>query len=248
MAALRPSRKAVFKRFSQLLNNSSKCYQSSICSNGPAFRKVRFIAEMNSSETIRATVELPCSIRLSGSGHRIVRGVTEELAREYLIVVAPSLKVHGWLSQGVIVSIAVELPSKGTVEPRVLECAATVCDVRAFSSRARILAAIHRMSVHRLNPEPRVFGAQPFPATDRPLNNNPVIRQNHRTNLNQTGENAMSFLKNLFVEEDGQDMVEYGLVIALVVLGAVVALTGLSGKITTGFNTMGTAIGAVTNF
>jgi Flp pilus assembly pilin Flp len=33
----------------------------------------------------------------------------------------------------------------------------------------------------------------------------------------------MSFLKNFFVEEDGQDMVEYGLIIALLVLLAAVA-------------------------
>ena len=58
----------------------------------------------------------------------------------------------------------------------------------------------------------------------------------------------MSFLKNLFVEEDGQDMVEYGLVIALVVMGAVVALGTFNGKITGALNTLGTAIAGVTNF
>ena len=204
---------------------------------------------MNSSETIRAKVELACSIRLSGSDNRIVRGVTEELAREYLIVVAPSLTVHSWMSRGAAVSIAVELPSKGIVEPRVLECVATVCDFRAFSSRARILAEVHRMSVHPLNPPvTHRCAAQSFPAAERPLNHNPVIRQNHRTNLNQTGENKMSFLKNLFVEEDGQDMVEYGLVIALVVMGAVVALGTFNGSITGALNKLGTAIGGVTNF
>ncbi len=58
----------------------------------------------------------------------------------------------------------------------------------------------------------------------------------------------MSFLKNLFVEEDGQDMVEYGLVIALVVMGAVVALGTFNGSITGALNKLGTAIGGVTNF
>jgi len=239
-----------------LIFANSQCYQSSTFSSQAIFFKVRLIAEMNSSETIRAQVELACSIRLSGSDNRIVRGVTEELAREYLIVVAPSLTVQGWLSHGAAVSIAVELPSKGTVEPRVLECAATVCDVRASSSRLRILAEVHRMSVNRFHPElrakslpvTRLCAAQPFPAADRPLNNNPVIRQNHRTNLNQTGENNMSFLKNLFVEEDGQDMVEYGLVIALVVMGAVVALGTFNGKITGALGTLGNAIAGVTNF
>jgi pilus assembly protein Flp/PilA len=163
--------------------------------------------------------------------------------------------VQGWLSHGAAVSIAVELPSKGTVEPRVLECAATVCDVRASSSRVRILAEVHRMSVNRFHPEllakslpvTRLCAAQPFPAADRPLNHNTVIRKNHRTNLNQTGENTMSFLKNLFVEEDGQDMVEYGLVIALVVLAAVIGVTAFGTQIGTGFNTLKTAI-TITNF
>lgn len=49
----------------------------------------------------------------------------------------------------------------------------------------------------------------------------------------------MSFLKNLFVEEDGQDMVEYGIVIALVVIAAAAAMTTFSGKITTAFGTLG---------
>jgi Flp pilus assembly pilin Flp len=207
---------------------------------------------MNSSETIRAKVELKCSIRLSGSRNRIVRGVTEELAREYLVVVAPSLAAHGWLIDGAAISIAVELPSTGIVEPRILECAAIVCDVRAFSSRVRILAEVHRMSVNRFHPVlrakslpvTRMCAAHPFPAADRPLNHNPVIRQNHVTNLNQTGENKMSFLKNLFVEEDGQDMVEYGLVIALVVIAAAAALSIFKNQITTGLGTLGNAVAA----
>jgi len=211
---------------------------------------------MNSSETIRAQVELACSIRLSGPDNRVVRGVTEELAREYLIVVAPSLTTQGWLRHGTAVSIGVRLPSKGTVEPRVLECAATVCDVRPFRSRVRILAEVHRMSVNRFHPELRagslpvipMWGVQAVPATERSLNRNPVIRQNHRTNLNQTGENTMSFLKNLFVEEDGQDMVEYGLVIALVVIAAVAAVTTFQGKLSAGFTALGNTLGGEANF
>ena len=41
----------------------------------------------------------------------------------------------------------------------------------------------------------------------------------------------MSFLKNFFVEEEGQDMVEYGLVIALVVVGGITAYGLLSTQI-----------------
>jgi Flp pilus assembly pilin Flp len=58
----------------------------------------------------------------------------------------------------------------------------------------------------------------------------------------------MSFIGRIFKEEDGQDMVEYGLVIALVVMGAVVALGNFDRKITNGFGTLGNAIAGVTNF
>lgn len=49
----------------------------------------------------------------------------------------------------------------------------------------------------------------------------------------------MTFLKNFFKEEDGQDMVEYGLVIALVVLGAVVAFTHFGSQVADGITTQG---------
>jgi Flp pilus assembly pilin Flp len=52
----------------------------------------------------------------------------------------------------------------------------------------------------------------------------------------------MSFLKNFFVEEDGQDMVEYGLVIALLVAAAAGVLGTYFGSVTAGFTAMGTNI------
>lgn len=52
----------------------------------------------------------------------------------------------------------------------------------------------------------------------------------------------MSFLKKFFAEENGQDMVEYGLVIALVVIGSAALLTAFSGSISTGFKTLGTSV------
>ncbi len=54
----------------------------------------------------------------------------------------------------------------------------------------------------------------------------------------------MSFLKNFFVEEDGQDMVEYGLVLALVVIGAAAGYTAFKTQITGALTTLGTAIAA----
>ena len=40
-------------------------------------------------------------------------------------------------------------------------------------------------------------------------------------------------------DESGQDLIEYALVAALIALGAIAAMTGLSGKIGTAFNTVG---------
>jgi pilus assembly protein Flp/PilA len=53
----------------------------------------------------------------------------------------------------------------------------------------------------------------------------------------------MKNLKNIFAalmnDESGQDLIEYALVAGLIGLGAVVAMTTLSGKIGTAFNTVG---------
>jgi len=47
-----------------------------------------------------------------------------------------------------------------------------------------------------------------------------------------------SFMK----EESGQDLIEYALVAGLIGLGAVVAMTGLSGKISNSFNSVGSSL------
>jgi Flp pilus assembly pilin Flp len=52
----------------------------------------------------------------------------------------------------------------------------------------------------------------------------------------------MSLLKRFFTEEDGQDMVEYGLVISLVVIGGVAGYTAFSNQIGAALNTLGGAI------
>ena len=54
----------------------------------------------------------------------------------------------------------------------------------------------------------------------------------------------MTFLKKFFVEEDGQDMVEYGLVLALVVAVGLAGLTVLGPQVTKAFTTATTAIAA----
>jgi len=50
-------------------------------------------------------------------------------------------------------------------------------------------------------------------------------------------------LKSMFVafakDESGQDLIEYALVAGLIALGAITAMTGLSGKIGNAFNSVG---------
>jgi Flp pilus assembly pilin Flp len=57
---------------------------------------------------------------------------------------------------------------------------------------------------------------------------------------------SMSFVKNFFIEEDGQDMVEYGLILALVVAAGVTAYqtlgSAVSGGITTAASKIATAL------
>jgi Flp pilus assembly pilin Flp len=54
----------------------------------------------------------------------------------------------------------------------------------------------------------------------------------------------MSFLKNFFVEEDGQDMVEYGLVLAAVVAAGTIIFTAFGTNVKAGWVTIETAVTA----
>ena len=56
-------------------------------------------------------------------------------------------------------------------------------------------------------------------------------------------KNMKQLLKNLIVEESGQDLIEYALVAALVGLGAVAAMRGLGTQIGNTFNAVGTGLG-----
>ena len=55
-------------------------------------------------------------------------------------------------------------------------------------------------------------------------------------------KNMKQLLKNLITEESGQDLIEYALVAALVGLGAVAAMKGLSNSIGNTFNGIGTQL------
>ena len=162
------------------------------------------------------------------------------------MVIAFSPVQEDRLRKSAHISVAIELPHSGEFRPRLLECAATVSGVRLIDTGLRIRAAVNRMSIKvrdtdRTAPEESdeaVYGVQSIPAIARSRNVHRVVHPNRLTTKTQ-GEYSMSFLKNLFIEEDGQDMVEYGIVIALVVIAAAAAMTTFSGKITTAFGTLG---------
>jgi pilus assembly protein Flp/PilA len=61
--------------------------------------------------------------------------------------------------------------------------------------------------------------------------------------MRDTGEQQMKNIKDVLValmkDESGQDLIEYALVAGLIGLGAVLAMTGLAGKIGNAFNSVG---------
>ena len=52
----------------------------------------------------------------------------------------------------------------------------------------------------------------------------------------------MQFLRNIVADDSGQDLIEYALVAALVGLGAVAAMKGLSNSVKNSFNGVGTSL------
>ncbi|ADW67533.1 Flp family type IVb pilin [Granulicella tundricola] len=55
-------------------------------------------------------------------------------------------------------------------------------------------------------------------------------------------KNVKNVIAALLNDESGQDLIEYALVAGLIGLGAVVAMTGLSGKIQSSFNSVGSSL------
>ena len=55
-------------------------------------------------------------------------------------------------------------------------------------------------------------------------------------------EDGFKSMTRLLLEEDGQDLIEYALVAALVGLGAVASMRGLATKISSAFTTVGTSL------
>jgi pilus assembly protein Flp/PilA len=51
-------------------------------------------------------------------------------------------------------------------------------------------------------------------------------------------------MRNLMSQEEGQDLVEYALVVALIAFGSTLAMKGLSSEIKTAFNTISNNLGS----
>ena len=58
---------------------------------------------------------------------------------------------------------------------------------------------------------------------------------------------AVQTLRDALKDENGQDMVEYAIVMGLIAMGATVAMKGLAPTIGTGFTSIGTKLTAYTS-
>jgi pilus assembly protein Flp/PilA len=210
---------------------------------------------MNLSQTIKARIELPCSIRFQGAGLRFARGVTEELSRDSLVIIAFSAIHDARLRNPEHIAVAIELPHSRQVRPRLLECAAIVSGLCMVDAGLRISATVNRMSIKVRESDSTAsgqygaadYGLQIIPAIEGSRNIHRAVHQNHLTHKSQ-GENSMSFFKNLFKEEEGQDMVEYGLVVALVVVACIAIVTTFGTDVIAGFTAIEGKITAAANF
>ena len=68
---------------------------------------------MNLSQTIKARIELPCSIRFQEKGLGSTRGITEEISRESLVVIAYPSAIGEWLNKFAHIAVGIDLPHSG---------------------------------------------------------------------------------------------------------------------------------------
>lgn len=93
-----------------------------------------------------------------------MRGVTEELSRESLVVMASSRVPSHGLSKGTHIAVAVELPHSREFPPRLLECTAIVSGIHPVGDGLRIAANVTRMSIKDQDSDQVVTAAyEPLP-------------------------------------------------------------------------------------
>ena len=195
---------------------------------------------MSVLETIRARVALPCTIRPSGAEHLLVKAQTEELTRDSVTVLVRSRATLAWLAPSADVIIAIELPFHGHFTPRVLECGASLTRILTGKERFEVHARVDRMHIaerkNELSKEPAIDLTTPGKDACRDR----AIAKQLTIPSNSQGDKTMSFLKNFIREEEGQGMVEYGLILGLVVFAAVAAWQGFSTALNNGIGTQKT--------
>ena len=195
---------------------------------------------MSVLEAIRAQMALPCTIRQSGAGRLQVTGRTEELARESASLIVYSKAALAWLSPYADIVIAVELPFSGHFTPRVLECAATITRLVTGKQTLQVRARVNRMIFADKKCEPSLERPIDLFKSGTAAGRGRAIAKHSTIQSNSEGEQTMSFLKSFIREEEGQGMVEYGLILGLVVFAAVAAWQGFSTALNNGIGTQKT--------
>ncbi len=99
------------------------------------------------NEPITARVALPCTLRSPVSLGAMLPGMTEELARDVLLVrVEPNATALS-LRPGLAIVVDVELPVSHGRSPRLLECAVTVRHVEIMGNCVRTALEVNSMTV-----------------------------------------------------------------------------------------------------
>jgi pilus assembly protein Flp/PilA len=160
-----------------------------------------------------------------------VQCVTEELARDCAVVLAVASRIPEWLRPGREVNLSIELPSFAGNTPRLLEYGSVIARSESLRQGLRIWLDIHRRTF--------LISAGERSSSQSP----PACRDCKVTNTStqfRTIERGkeMLLLKNLVNEESGQDMVEYGLVVALIALIVLAAVATFGTNLTAGFTSM----------
>ena len=157
--------------------------------------------------------------------------MTEELARDFAVLLAGAGCAPQWLHDGREVKLSIELPSFEGRAPRVLECGSVITRLESMAQGFRIRLNIYRRTF--LSPGGEKCGS-PSPAACR---DREVTKTSTQLLTIERGK-QMRFLKNLVNEESGQDMVEYGLVVALIALAVIAGVTAFGTNLQTGFTSM----------
>src|SRR6266566_3347555 len=100
-------------------------------------------------------------------------------------------------------------------------------------SNTKVNKALTSIDESWLSGNPRAHNESPRPVPDR-------------ENLYGEKIEMMNLLKRLWKEEEGQDLIEYALLVALVALAATAGMNALATSINTAFTNLGTSLTTVT--